>query len=479
MGHLSLDTGGVTATKLTCSFWFRVPSATLSARKADWQMQEDAYEADESGTVHPPAGNSGLVPLMTFGKRLIEVHDSIGMDPTTHQVEIGSGSQIDYLWDCVSCSYLSSGPSGPFPIFQTFSNDLRFSGQYCDNSLFGINIIGDTPVFDFRFQYDWGNDPTVAGYIENMTSWSRDPDPAPGYHIAGQCSTPNTCMPPDFFTIGDLYFAGDTVHIITSQGFESIPYSSWARTPERFLGFSGDPVGKGISVAPNRWHHVIFSLDLSGGDVSVLGTQTDADHLSDPGVFEGAIVSAVKAYLSFDDVNRTASSISECCGPITDFRGSTAESGPNDLLTELAAFVVQAYQLNNGTSDLSPITGSGSRTAITQTGHSRPSYDFVVPAFNLETITIPGDSDTTQLVQMAHLQVFTGVAVDTSDIANRRLFVTSDGKPADMALASAALGRPLIAIKGAVNWKNGISSGSAGDLTPVGTINNFAGTVGL
>jgi hypothetical protein len=76
---------------------------------------------------------------------------------------------------------------------------------------------------------------------------------------------------------------------------------------------------------------------------------------------------------------------------------------------------------------------------------------------------------------LAQLKIWTDKAIDWSDVANRRKIITSNGKPANPALAIAAFGTPA--------WhhrrdKRAIipfspNLGSAGEMAQVGTVDDF------
>jgi hypothetical protein len=76
--------------------------------------------------------------------------------------------------------------------------------------------------------------------------------------------------------------------------------------------------------------------------------------------------------------------------------------------------------------------------------------------------------------QMAELQVFTGISLDTNDVSQRRYFVDEDGKPVppdqkanpDTGKTSGSIEglgqRPDILLHRASNWKKGKNTGTTG-----------------
>jgi hypothetical protein len=118
-----------------------------------------------------------------------------------------------------------------------------------------------------------------------------------------------------------------------------------------------------------------------------------------------------------------------------------------------------------------------------------PVYNFsnsTLPVKDAE-LGIPSISayvDEIHEVDMAELQFFAGVALDTGKESNRRIFITKDGKPvyadqkADANHPNSGsierLGKePEIYLHKTKNWKTGKNLGTAGDLTPTGKIDRF------
>jgi hypothetical protein len=185
--------------------------------------------------------------------------------------------------------------------------------------------------------------------------------------------------------------------------FTTLVDTSYALTgqPEFFL------VQSSIRITPNHWHHLLLSFDLDNACVT---------HGPPVGVFDATTTdgtdSACHLWYAIDDVNY------------------------NDATYDLAPFDV-------GGSDLNAIlTQNGNRVATSLTGFPfnctvpPATYSFgpsVIPAHGA-ALGVPASEDYVDSiypVEMAEMQVFAGVSLDTSIETNRRAFITKDGTPAD------------------------------------------------
>lgn len=79
---------------------------------------------------------------------------------------------------------------------------------------------------------------------------------------------------------------------------------------------------------------------------------------------------------------------------------------------------------------------------------------------------------------IADLQIWFGQYRDLSVAANRRLFITSDGKPVDPATAEASLGAPIVRLSGpTASWH--ANDGTGGGFTLTGSLTDGTGPVGV
>jgi hypothetical protein len=196
------------------------------------------------------------------------------------------------------------------------------------------------------------------------------------------------------------------------------------------------------------------------------------------------LINGSKQYLSFDDADQPwrngifGGGLFGGTGGINGIGGA----GPHDMVTPLAQEVMLSCMKTNYDGSFSPdppcstpIPNGGTARAFLETGLVQASYDWTPPDFDLMLVSIPGDFDTTQDIEMAELQIYLDRVIDTSFSANRRLFVDSSGFPVPISTAIAGMGKvPEIAFEGkSSNWQSGINSGTLGDFSQLGTINPF------
>lgn len=195
-------------------------------------------------------------------------------------------------------------------------------------------------------------------------------------------------------------------------------------------GFAGGATDTVISA--DLWHHALISFDISGSQTATYVA----------GV--GSYASASTFSWALDDVSR----------PLAMAPNAGAQWG-------IANNAIITQWLLDGV--------GGSDTASFSGGYI---------ASNGNPIGIPASSafvSNGQKVELAELQIFTGVTTDAAIEANRRAFIATDGTPANMYLAEALLGQaPNIKLTGSNNWKTGANTGSLGTtFTPTGTITTY------
>ena len=224
------------------------------------------------------------------------------------------------------------------------------------------------------------------------------------------------------------------------EGWFARPY------PEFFGNSSADssrPADGYPTVLVDHWNHVMLSWDL--GSASVSG---------------GSISGRSKMWCAINDLNKTGDQLPA-------MGQSWPGMGGNDHLSNH----VSEFVTNEA------VSASVSVTDI-------PSNPFAVPSRTVSYTT--SDSGSTsekqpvKRVEMAELQVYAGVTLDTGVEANRRAFVNADGLPVSPQAvdgdgnpigSEGALGkRAEILLLGSSNWVDGHNSGSAGQFTPTGNI---------
>jgi hypothetical protein len=197
-----------------------------------------------------------------------------------------------------------------------------------------------------------------------------------------------------------------------------------------------------IPVSGEAWHHVIISYDMTDGCATT-------SSVSGP-VFN----SSCKFWLAFDDSNYDSAYLWPSWNGCYTGNGG---AGANDVGSAWCKYFFDA-------ATSSTINQSFTAGALPLLG-----YPLGIPA------AATADISHIFTVEMAELQFFTGVSLDTSVTDNRRAFIKSDGSPeTDYSIVDALLGKtPEVRIHGSANWKVGTNSGTAGDFTKVGTINTF------
>lgn len=196
----------------------------------------------------------------------------------------------------------------------------------------------------------------------------------------------------------------------------------------------------GPALTPNAWHHGLVSFDISG---------SCSTH------FEGLdkfYTSSCTLTWAIDDVAQGRVALS----PSGDYNGL----GDTEIITNWNSFA------NDPGGPDPPDTSSFSGGIIGM-------GDFSFPAG-------PSVSDKVRKIQMAKVQVFTGVTLDARSVTNRRAFIGADRRPASPSAGAALLGKaPAIHFDTKDDWINGRNRGTAGNFTKTGTISPYSGTVGL
>jgi hypothetical protein len=202
-----------------------------------------------------------------------------------------------------------------------------------------------------------------------------------------------------------------------------------------------------IDVAPDQWHHVLASFDMSNGCDPVQPS------------FDGSQIAfgrTCRFWLAYDDENRAGDYLTpygeQCYAPFT--------GNPNG--------VVSAYSIDPAGPgfEARPVPTNGEPVALPSSNTYPPSVVNFVYA-----------------CEMAELQFFSDVTLDTSVESNRRAFVDANGKPVDPVRtpddpsdstpddptdpnsawhtpAERLLGKkPIILLHGSNNWINGVNTG--------------------
>jgi len=296
-------------------------------------------------------------------------------------------------------------------------------------------------------------------------------------------------------------------------------------------------------VSDGAWHHLLFSFDISGA-VQLTLPSTPPGGSRPPPIVE----TECKAWLALDDVNYKGAALQHRFpmhdgfqlpllpgmgtditgfGPVTSSVRSIMNLEDNAILPrncwiisvrnspkeglkrffstagtwneESTEFINKGdYNFFVWTANIWPLYHAGDWKGELQP--PRPSNPdpktFPVPTYQCNGFSIPVaahpigiPASTSHLenntgIQMAELQIWAGVTLDTSDTQLRRLFIDENKKPAPPSKAEKVLGRPDILLHGNNNWQEGKNTGTsgmsvtgdlltAGQFTPVAGIEKF------
>lgn len=192
---------------------------------------------------------------------------------------------------------------------------------------------------------------------------------------------------------------------------------------------AGSPSPLLITVTPDAWHHILISFDFSAGCETAEGGG-------------GSIVfSQICPFeWAFDDTDYTGDYLS----PNTP---SQFEASPErGIVSDMCIIAGTAFAAGD-------ITTSGNPFGSPATGERSAHIS---------------------LCRMAEMQIYTDVTMDTSDSANRRVFIDDNGSPVAKSVAAAHFGKePEVYFRTHSDWITGNNLGTAGDFTPTGTINAY------
>jgi hypothetical protein len=452
-------------TKAVISFWFRLPQASVKAAKKSW-TGEDGKLFD------------GIIPLVVIGK---PGSGNSAQNWTTEQVQTGESSGGYEYTGATDTSSISVDPSGfcgghgqysyfctvthtktagtftALPPVYSYTEMVVFSqgpAAPTNPTFIGVDCSIDPPVLLVNFQSN--TKCTASGYAFQRTV-------APGDNIQGEGLTPQAgeegtviitgCSIPFGVQIPfyDIESTGGFTPVYYPPGYSTgPPVVSNSDITDQTVDATGAIYSDKLSVTPDRWHHVLVSVDLSevathGGEVN--GTIANID-------------SSSKLYVAMDDKNYTGSNLSS----------NWTGGGPNDVITDEARRIAGA---------LPPVDDAGNpiATPTYSVKMSVPSGVLGIPAHATFVTNIYN-------VQMAEFLMWVGETLDTGVEKNRRLFIAPDKKgilkpvnptPIYIPIAKTAVGDPA-------TWEPGADSSafvpplSALDPSAAGSGNKLLGT---
>jgi len=343
------------------------------------------------------------VPGSSVAARLVQVD---GTDPLTYTIPLlvfGTSQMrqnFEYLYGDIS-----DDPAHPFFAFY----DWQTVGEPYDvgPSWIGISPNRDgTGTFDLEFnlQLDTYGTYTAIGWVADPPAVTTIEDGVYTHIVTPKDTSPTLAYgPPEFF------------YVLTGAG---------SSAPEET---------RSLNLAPDVWHHLLLSFDLTG-ELSVGAPFGD---------------SACRMWYAIDDFDYR--------GPLNlqPYRDELDDLDPNAILTA-TMHDVSGESPYGGEYFGTPVPDASGNYTPTPVPSSVP---FGIPAVTYVQDIFP--------VEMAEFQLFTGVALDTGVEANRRAFVSDDGKPVAPAEAETLLGvKPEILLHGTGHWQKGINTGPPGVIDP-------------
>ena len=409
--------------RATISLWFRVPQESVDAAKND-----PGYD--------PETMISGaLIPLLTFGDVTEGFNTSSGegtysgsLTWHTGHLKLDENNAEVFVEDYPEYSSSDINYSG---VITGFAGPVRLPP-----SMIAIDCSGDAPRVYVNLQMP--NRANRTGLYADLSTGTSSTDV---YVVTSTIAQRGADPPPDYMRRQDWIAIGaDKADFVLSG------------KPEAFYGQSNVPI------APDVWHHLLLSFDVSGevgngeSDCRMWMALDDVDCVRD-------------ALPAFTDVAHGTNTIFAQGGVYPDSPAPPPQPHPSGW-----------YSAGETEDDPPKLTYMWIDTTIT--GEFQPStYRFSPQPLVGSPLYLPAPGTATRKVQMAELQIFTGVTLDTSVEKNRRAFINAKGQPVDEAYGVAKyrgiygpktpnvtpaapiklLGRrPDVAIvRSARNWMNG------------------------
>lgn len=206
-------------------------------------------------------------------------------------------------------------------------------------------------------------------------------------------------------------------------------------------------------VAPDQWHHLLVSFDLSSPvNVVAVTPRTFSDDEADD--WRATIKSYCKIWYAFDDENKNGQD---------NIGHDWAPQDQNGIVPTGAKQAAHSYDPDSPNPF---VTGGG----------QNPEYHWAaspVP-MNGGPVGLPASSEYVETIyhcELAEFQFFAGVACDTAKKSSRRAFVDEEGTPVDPTTGTEddpgpgekLLGKkPDLLLHGSDDWKIGYNTGTLG-----------------
>lgn len=399
MGFLNLPGAGINMAKATVSFWFRIPKETIDRVNANPPPRGGAYGYSEAATW----------PVLQWQMTLLSWGEQIQAKVwwwTQQQVGIDN-----------SGGFVGGGPGTP--IMGLLPTDTQ-TGPMAP-SYIGLEFMDDKAHVVVNLQG------TSMSHFQNVVFADYINKTFVG--TPGVSGFPST----------------DINHVDASYTLDA-PVAVGSGTP----GLNTGEAEERPDIATDTWHHLLLSWDVTGS-ISCGGDST-------------AINSSFKMYFALDDENYDEGALpARWIGNEAYLHDEgAAGNDPHTVVSNDDRLTTLPWPAGAGSSD----------PAFTENATPAGSFSGTIGSLATPKMYVPGSPQYTDggrtvnsvyKVEMAELQIFTGIMLDTSNETNRRAFVTSAGKPEKPAVAEQWLGkRPEVLLHGTANWKQGKNTGSIG-----------------
>lgn len=413
--------------KAVISFWFKVSQEVLDAAQKE---EDDWYDAHRGSDEAPPPF-LGLVPLIVFGKE--------GTSPTTAESDgntetnttsttvintvmtFSDSIEFGALTYTYTINWFPDPEAGGTSTEERNYYKTTFSyspkpGKPTIPSFIAVNGNGNLVI---NFESTQVGDVTLADVITSATSKYYTQETANNcwtYQFLDGCGAGGDSVTTPFGLCGMLIVILAMVgyRLLTAVPDKLVDQGSSPREKHpssRTWGSAPGDMGTGAigggdfdipRLAADQWHHVLISVDMSGGSASTGNAVGESG-----GDLASHITATSLMYVAVDDVNYLT-------------RDSSPFPGTNKVYTGGAA----------------AISGMGQAADYDDDGNVTPQGP--VPSYSLTDMKVPAApvgipatekyADKIRKVQMAELLFFTGATLDTSKEDNRRHFITGPDK---------------------------------------------------
>jgi hypothetical protein len=422
VSYLTLPGGLPSFNKAVFSLWFIVTQDAIDNATAEANAWIAANQ-NNNRPVLPPL--FATIPLMTFGapggtynSYWREEVGPAGSGSYNISYWIGTGGPADGQDPAPGdCKFLATHPTSGECQEHTCPQSYAWGVTYAkgrpqplDCCYIGIRVVTSddvdpdnpdlTPSLAMKIQY--GDIPTMAWLdYSNETVAMSDQDWVSFGPNQENCGTPAIICQDGTIQ----YYKSMATETVTKRD-DSDSWYYWLYGRESI----GLPKGSSIKIEADTWHHLLLSFDFSG---SISANS------------EGAS-SSCKLYVALDDKNYARGDLPAHwvgnAGPATD---------PNAVISLSCAFAAGRTGQPEFENDACQGWGALHES---DSGTGEPFLSWAPSNIPQGPLGIPATPDRQNQVrhcEMAELQIFTGVTLDTRLDTNRRVFVDADGFPVD------------------------------------------------